>query len=1236
MSRGPLAPLDGVPGVRGALVRAALVAAVQTAGTVLLAGGLAFAIARIVQGVPPFPALGAAAGGAVLRAVAGAVGEMTASRDARRAEDGLRSRLLAAFAGSPTSVQAAGGAAQAAVLATTRLHDLGPALAGYLPAVAQTAVVPPLVLFALVRTDPLSALLVALTLPLVPLFMALVGYYTANRTSRAARALDGIAGQVAELVRGLPVLTGLGRAAEQSAALATLGERYRVQTIGTLRLAFLSALVLELIATLSVALVAVTVGLRLLEGHLPLALGLTALLLAPEAYAPLRALGAAYHAHADAGLAAAQARAVLAGAAGGSGAGGNAAPVGGRSAEDSLAGDRDAGVADPPAAGGAPTARADLAAPIGPVRETAGGAPATLTVCGASVSYPSRTRPALAPVDLVVRPGELVALTGPSGSGKSTLLGAVAGTLPSDAVVSGAIAGPALRAVVGQHPRTTAATVAQEIRRHAAGNDASTGRGAAATATATDRLVIETLERVGVRHLTDRQCTDLSPGELQRVALARALARVERGATLALLDEPTAHLDERAAAHVAGVLAELRGRVGVLLVSHDPTLLAAADRIVTLRTSDASGTDLDLALDTGTGTGGRDRTERRRDGATDDLPDIVPTRTPAEIHNPVPLAGAGIDESAAATGRAAVRFPRWAVARAVLAGTLTSSAGVALTALSGWLVVRAAELPPVLTLLVAIAGVRACGLGRALLRWWERLAGHDAALRLATSTRVRVWDALARQGVAAERTPGHALSRVVGDVGLLQELSVRVITPPWVAGCTVALGAGVLALLDPVVAAGVLLVLAAALAAVAVLHRRVDAGAARAESSLRVETLRETATVLDGVTDLRAHGLAAAAADDLRALARRQGAAARVGVCAGALASGAVSAATGLAAVLAAALAWTGEAAGPVVAVLALTPLALAEPLFALVAARQRRGAFDAARARILAVLDEPVAAEPSDSRSLPRPVDRLSAVELTAGWRHGPEVLHGVDLATGTDGWLVVRGPSGSGKSTLLAVLLAALRPRSGSYRVSAGAWEVDVDRVGAADVRAAMAWLPQDSHVFASSLGANLAVARPRGEVTEAQMHTVLAAVGLTDLVDSMPAGLNTPVGSTGTALSGGERRRVAAARALLADRDVVLLDEPTAHLDPPTAAALIRDLRSALAGRVIVCVTHDDAVAAPGDQHLRLGRREDALTEPRTSRPRDTDARRPFLPLENGVSQRGRRREPEVVAPPSPHPR
>jgi ATP-binding cassette subfamily C protein CydCD len=311
------------------------------------------------------------------------------------------------------------------------------------------------------------------------------------------------------------------------------------------------------------------------------------------------------------------------------------------------------------------------------------------------------------------------------------------------------------------------------------------------------------------------------------------------------------------------------------------------------------------------------------------------------------------------------------------------------------------------------------------------------------------------------------------------------------------------------------------------------------------------------------------------------------GARAGALGSGLVVLGTGLAAVAATAAGAGAGLSGPVVAVVALAPLALAEPLTGLVAALQRRGALADARARLTAVLTAPVPADPADPRPAPAPVHDLAVGHLTAGWPGGPDVLRDLSAQASADGgWLVVRGPSGAGKSTFLAVLLAALRPRGGSYTLGG----TDTAALTGNAVRSRTAWLPQDAHVFASTVRANLALAAPRGELAgpagEARMTAALTAAGLGPLLAGLPEGLDTPVGAGGTALSGGERRRLAAARALLAGRDVVLLDEPTAHLDPPTAAALVRDLRDALAGRVVVCVTHDDAVERPGDTVVRLG--------------------------------------------------
>jgi ATP-binding cassette subfamily C protein CydCD len=438
---------------------------------------------------------------------------------------------------------------------------------------------------------------------------------------------------------------------------------------------------------------------------------------------------------------------------------------------------------------------------------------------------------------------------------------------------------------------------------------------------------------------------------------------------------------------------------------------------------------------------------------------------------------------------------------------------------------------------------------------------------------------------------------VVGDVGVLQDLSVRVVTPPLVAAVVLTGTTAVLAVLDPLAGGLVAAVLAVAVLTVGGLHRWADRGVARAAAELQTVTLRETSAALEAADDLRVHGLAPAAVDRLDELGRRQGAAAAASAAAAAVGDAIAVLATGVAAVLAlaagAAAVRGGELSAPTAAVLALAPLALLEPLTAIGAARRNRLAWCDARARVAAVLAEPVAADPApeDRAGAPTPVRELATDQLTAGWPGRPAVLRDLDLvATAGAGWLVVTGPSGSGKSTLLSVLMASLRPTAGDLVLGDGRRPVSVARLTRADVQAAIAWCPQDAHVFDASVRANLALARPRGELSgpggEQAMRRALADAGLGTLLAALPDGLDTPVGAGGASLSGGERRRLAVARALLADRDVVLLDEPTAHLDPPTAAALVADLRRALAGRLVVCVTHDPALAEEQDSVLVLG--------------------------------------------------
>jgi ATP-binding cassette subfamily C protein CydCD len=485
--------------------------------------------------------------------------ELAASRSSARAKSQLRGALLERVAelGADSSRGERTGAL--AVLATRGVDALDGWFSLYLPQLFLAAIVPVVVLAVVLFEDWISAAIIAFTIPLIPLFMALVGATTRERMDRQLRALERLGGHFLDVVAGLPTLKVFGRAKAQTAAIREVTERYRRTALSTLRVTFLSSLILELVATVSVALVAVAIGLRLIAGHLDLRTALFVLVLAPEAYLPLRQLGANYHASAEGVAAAKQVFAVLEWP---------RVPRGTSAGVPDLNGTS----ADVPDRGASP----DVPDP----------AVADLTVEELRVTYPGRSEPALDGVSLTVQAGEVLALAGPSGCGKSTLLGVLLGlvTPQEGSVRVGGCdlaeldpdAWRARLAWVPQRPHLFAASIAENVRLGHPG--ASTEEVCAAVSAAGLDGVVADLPR-GLETQLGERGAGLSAGERQRVALARAFLR---DAPLLLLDEPTAALDGRTEREVLEAVRRLsRGRT-VVLVAHRPALLGLADRVVSL------------------------------------------------------------------------------------------------------------------------------------------------------------------------------------------------------------------------------------------------------------------------------------------------------------------------------------------------------------------------------------------------------------------------------------------------------------------------------------------------------------------------------------------------------------------------------------------------------------------------------------------------------------------------------
>ena len=1099
--------------------------------------------------------------------------EWLAQRTAAAVKSQLRRDIMAARLARPLQETSSGGLIS---LVTQGLDGLDGYFSKYLPQLLLAVTVPLVVGLAILRADLLSAVVVALTLPLIPLFMALVGWTTEAVTRKRWAVQTRLANHFADLIAGLPTLQVFGRAKAQAEGLQRSETQHRSETMRTLRVSFLSALVLELLATLSVAIIAVTIGFRVVFGELDLTTALFVLILAPEAYLPVRQVGVHYHDAADGLAAVEQAFAVI----DGPGAG-EAVPV------------------------------TEAAGPDAPRSSESGldqsaGAVPVLSVRDLTHSYAGTAAPALAPVSFDIGPGEVVALAGASGGGKTTLLNAVMGfliptggrVLTDGAPIADAAAWRRRVAWVGQSPGLVSGTVADNV---ALG---SPGAGA-------DEIA-EALALAGAGALPPSQpvgddAEGVSAGERRRIAVARALLRVRRGGiSLLVLDEPTAGLDTDTE---AGLLESLRGLdVAALVVSHRPAVLAEADRVVRIgpdetlsephlslsertlslskgrpieastvpRSADAplvktpTSTPADAAVDSSSVPRSADAPLVKT--PTVDTPRSLSLSKGRETGNPDERAIDPVDSGASPTGQAAllrrlfaaVPDARRRLVVAVLLAFAATGASVALMGVSAWLLSRAAEHPPVLYLQAAAVAVRFFGISRGAFRYTERLVGHDVALRLQSALRLETYRRLARTTLLGRRR-GDLLARVIADVEAIQDLVVRVWIPFAASAAVLLVTSAVIAWFSP--GAAVVLLASTIVAGLAVpwLAQRASARADAEALPLRGRLADSVRELTRTAPDLLAYGadgtsLAAFAAvdDDLRRLSARSAWVRGVGSAAQVLAAG--TAVIG-ALVIGAGQVHDGRLAAVMLAVLVLTPLALHEALATLIASAQTRTRARAALGRVSELLDaEPVGSgdRPPAGELVPDP--RLALTGLAVGWPGSDVIVSGLDLAVAAGERVALVGPSGIGKTTVAATVLGLIPARAGTVQVAG--------RIG---------YLAQDAHIFTTTIAENVRIGNR--DATPSDVAAALTRAGL---------GLDPEriVGEAGDTLSGGEARRLALSRLLVGDFQVLLLDEPTEHLDSATATALIDDIWTGTAASPVLVITHDPALIARCDRVVTLG--------------------------------------------------
>ncbi|CAM5474530.1 thiol reductant ABC exporter subunit CydD [Streptomyces abikoensis] len=1139
----------------------------------------------------PLVLLAAVAAG---RAAVSWLTELAAHRASAAVKSELRDRLLSRATRLGPGWLDARRTGELTTLATRGVDALDDYFARYLPQLGLAVVVPVAVLARIVSADWLSALIIVLTLPLIPLFMVLIGWATRSRMDRQWRLLSRLSGHFLDVVAGLPTLKVFGRAKAQAESIRAITADYRRATLRTLRIAFLSSFALELLATVSVALVAVGIGMRLVHGELDLYTGLMVLVLAPEAYLPLRQVGAQYHAAAEGLAAADEVFAVLA--------------------------------TEPAPAGTAPAPDARRAA---------------LTVDRLVVRHEGRAEPSLPETSFEVRAGETVALVGPSGSGKTTLLNVLLG-FARPAAGRVLVGGTDLASLspeswrdqvawVPQRPRLFAGTVAENVRLARPG--------------ATDAQVREALRAAGaldfvsmLHHGTDTRLGEngagLSAGQRQRLALARAFL-ADR--PVLLLDEPTANLDGETEASVVEAVRRLAAGRTVIMVVHRPALLTVADRTVRLAGpasvpapgpssgragagpgplpgGQAGDPGLRAAEPLNPGLPGREPQMPEEQGSGPCAPDPQcpapgaaavggsvpdPAEGPRSAHAAYAAEAPGVARAPRAPRvlgrvRAAGRPLRARFALALLLGALALGSAVGLMAVSGWLISRASQHPPVLYLMVAVTATRAFGIGRAVFRYAERLVSHDAVLRALAGLRVGVYRRLERLAPAGLRDThrGDLLSRLVADVDALQDYFLRWLMPlgsaVLVGGATVGFTAWLLPEAGLVLAVGLLV----AGVAVPLLSGAVARRAERQSAPARGELSVQVVDVLAGTDELTVAGALPERLAGLRAADGRLTRIARRAAAATALGSGLSALACGL---TVAAAAWTGVTAvhegrleGLWLAVVVLTPLAAFEAVAGLPLAVQYRQRVRRSAERVYEVLDArvPVREGTAEAPGAPFPL-RLDGLTARYPGQSAPALEDfGLELEAGRR--VAVVGRSGAGKTTLAQVLLRFLDAEAGAYTLAGK----DTAPMAGEAVRRIVGLCAQDAHIFDSSLRENLRLARP--DASEADLREALQSARLLEWVDGLPRGLDTLVGEHGARLSGGQRQRLALARALLADFPVLVLDEPAEHLDLPTADALTADLLAATEGRTTVLITHrltgleavDEVIVLDGGRTVQRG--------------------------------------------------